>query len=74
MNERKKCGAWPHIITGVMNMKETNIETIQKIRMCIKTFVNLYGRMPSVQDMIAWLGNAYENAVPEYMNNTAVAV
>ena len=55
-------------------MKETNIETIQKIRMCIKTFVNLYGRMPSVQDMIAWLGNAYENAVPEYMNNTAVAV
>lgn len=57
-----------------MNMKETNNETIQKIRMCIKTFVNLYGRMPSVQDMIAWLGNTYENAVPEYMNNTAVAV
>ena len=48
-------------------------ETIQKIKMCIKTFINLNGCMPSAQEMIDWLGSAYEQAVPEYMNCVAAA-
>ena len=49
-------------------MKEVSSEAIQKIKMCIKTFINLYGVMPSVQEMTEWLGKAYEKIIPEYMN------
>ena len=55
-------------------MKEINSETIQKIRMCVKTFMNLYGARPSAQEMRAWLGKAYEKAVPEYLNSLPAAV
>jgi len=54
-------------------MREINNEMLQKIRMCVKTFVNLYGKRPSVQDMINWLGNPYEKVVQEYMNMPALA-
>lgn len=37
---------------------------IQKVRMCIKTFFNMYGIMPGAQDMIEWLGDSYEKILP----------
>ena len=54
-------------------MREANNEALQKIKMCIKTFLNLYGTMPSAQEMIEWLGNAYEKLVPEYMDHLSLA-
>ena len=48
-------------------------EAMQMIRMCVETFFNLYGYMPSTQDMIDWLGDTYEQAVPIYMGKMAAA-
>ena len=55
------------------NMREINNEMLQKIRMCVKTFVNLYGKRPSVQEMVNWLGSSYEKVVKDYMNMPVMA-
>ena len=31
-------------------------ENIQKIRMCVQTYINLYGILPAVNEMSDWLG------------------
>ncbi len=54
-------------------MREINNEMLQKIRMCVKTFVNLYGKRPSVQEMVNWLGSSYEKVVKDYMNMPVMA-
>ena len=41
----------------------SNAEQIQKIRMCRKTYFNMYGKQPHIQDMIAWLGEEYEGLI-----------
>ena len=33
---------------------------IQKIKMCIRTFLNLYGFMPTIQEMVEWTAAPYE--------------
>ena len=38
---------------GRLNM---NNENIQKIRMCVQTYINIYGVLPSVNEMSDWLG------------------
>ena len=35
-------------------------EKIQTVNMCIQTYFNLYGHMPSLMEMIEWLGNSYQ--------------
>ena len=43
-------------------------ETFQTIRMCVQTYFNLYGVMPSAQEMIDWIGDPYKDAIREYLN------
>ena len=43
-----------------------NNEELQKIRMCVQTFFNLYGVMPTVKELVDWLGQSYERIVPAY--------
>ena len=43
-------------------------EKTQKVKMCIKTYLNLYGVMPTTDEMESWLGESYRpviNACPE---------
>ena len=35
-------------------------ENIQKIRMCVQTYINLYGTLPGVNEMADWLGMSSE--------------
>ena len=37
-----------------------NNEMIQKIKMCIRTFFNLYGFMPTIQEMVEWTAAPYD--------------
>ena len=41
-------------------------DMIQKIQMCIKTFQNLYGKMPSIQEMVRWTGASYDTILAAY--------
>ena len=45
----------------------------QQIRMCIQTYVNLYGIAPSRQVMLEWLGASYEDMIPECLGQKFVA-
>ena len=47
-------------------MKEYN-EKIQKIKMCIQTYFNLHGVMPSLQEMTDWLGASFQDLLPNYI-------
>ena len=42
-------------------------EIIQKTRMCIQTYINLYGTMPGIREMIDWTGFTYEEVSPVLM-------
>lgn len=35
-------------------------EKMQKINMCVQTYINLYGQMPTLQEMVEWLGISYQ--------------
>ena len=37
-----------------------NKDAIQKTKMCIATYFNLFGVMPSITDMVEWTGESYE--------------
>ena len=50
-----------------------SMEKEQKIRMCIQTYVNLYGTAPSAQEMLEWLGASYEDMIPEFFDQKIVA-
>ena len=50
-----------------------HMEKEQKIRMCIQTYVNLYGTAPSAQEMLEWLGASYEDMIPEFFDQKIVA-
>ena len=50
-----------------------SMEKEQKIRMCIQTYVNLYGTAPSAQEMLEWLGASYEDMIPEFFDQKNVA-
>ena len=47
---------------------EKNNDQMQEIRMCFQTYFNMYGTVPSEQEMLEWLGTSYENEIPKYMN------
>ena len=53
--------------------KDNNREALQEIKLCVKTFFNLYGTMPSTQVMLDWLDSSYEKLIPEYMKNPVLA-
>ena len=36
---------------------------MQQVNLCIQTYFNLYGHMPSLKEMIEWLGNGYRPMV-----------
>lgn len=48
-------------------------DQMQEIRMCIQTYFNLHGSIPSKQVMIDWLGTSYEDQIPEFMETVFVA-
>ena len=50
-----------------------SMEKEQKIRMCIQTYVNLYGTAPSAQELLEWLGASYEDMIPEFFDQKNVA-
>ena len=46
-------------------MEKNKNDKMQVIRMCIQTFFNLYGAMPSKKEMLEWLGATYEDWIPD---------
>ena len=44
------------------------IDQIQKIRMCIQTYFNLYGVVPDVKVLREWLGTSCDDRVLGYLN------
>ena len=43
-----------------------NNENIQKTRMCMQTYINLYGTVPGIREMVEWTGLTYEEVLPVY--------
>ena len=46
-------------------MELSRNDQMQIVRMCIQTFFNLYGAMPSKQELLEWLGASYEGRIPD---------
>ena len=42
-------------------------ESIQKIQMCVRTYINLYGTTPEIREMVDWTGFTYEEVSPFLM-------
>ncbi len=40
-------------------------EMLQKIKMCVTTYFNLNGVMPTIQDMLDWLGASFRDVLIE---------
>ena len=53
-----------------MEMKK---DQMQKIRMCIQTYINLYGTVPDKQVMREWLGTSCEERISEYLDRKNAA-
>lgn len=49
-------------------MEKNQKDQMQVIRMCIQTFFNLNGVMPSKQELLEWLGASYEDRIPDQMS------
>ena len=41
-------------------------ENIQMIKMCMQTYINLYGAVPGIPEMVDWTGLTYEEVLPAY--------
>jgi len=54
-------------------MRTLTRDEIQKIRMCIKTYLNINGVMPAMADMIEWLGADYAPLLALYNENPFAA-
>ena len=52
---------------------EKNNDQMQEIRMCIQTYFNLYGVLPSEQVMLEWLGASCKAGIPECLNQINAA-
>lgn len=52
---------------------EKRNEKAQEIRMCVQTYFNLYGTVPSEQIMVEWLGTSYEDTIPKYLDQMKIA-
>ena len=48
-------------------------EQFQKIKMCIQTYINMFGTMPGIQEMVDWLGSSYLPALKIFMQTPQVA-
>ena len=44
------------------------IDQMQRIRMCIQTYFNLYGEAPDVKVPREWLGTSCDDRVLGYLN------
>ena len=44
-----------------------NNENILKTRMCMQTYINLYGTVPGIREMVEWTGLTYKEVLPVYM-------
>ena len=49
------------------------IDRVQDIRMCIQTYFNLYGAVPTRQILVEWLGTSYEEMIPGVLNKADAA-
>ena len=62
---------------GVFGMTDRNKslsrEMERSLRLCISTYVNLYGVMPSTKEMCTQLGVSNEVAVAEYLHTVALS-
>ena len=52
---------------------EKKKDQMQEIRMCIQTYINMHGTVPSAQVMEEWLGTSYEESIPEYLDQIQIA-
>ena len=50
-----------------------NSEDLQKITMCVQTYIQMNGTMPTAEEMIDWMGIGYKEAVFGYMGITEAA-
>lgn len=48
-------------------MGKISNDQMQVVQMCIQTFFNLYGAMPSKQELLEWLGASYEDRIPDQL-------
>ena len=58
---------------GALEMSRYS-EEFQKIRMCVQTYLQLYGIMPGIRELLEWLGDSYREAISKYLmqaNETA---
>ena len=42
-------------------------KSIQRTRMCIQTYINLFGTTPGIREMVDWTGFTYEEVLPVLM-------
>ena len=61
-------------VCGVNTKKEGSAmkESLQTIHMCIQTYLNLYGRLPSVQELTRQLGPSNLQLIKTAMNEHAL--
>ena len=57
---------------GCAYMKKQS-DRVQDIRMCIQTYFNLYGAVPTRQILVEWLGTSYEEMIPGVLNKADAA-
>ena len=48
-------------------------EMERSLRLCISTYVNLYGVMPSTKEMCVQVGTTNELAVADYLHHVALS-
>jgi hypothetical protein len=53
-------------------MKAGN-DQMQDIRMCIQTYFNLYGSVPTEKALLEWLGASYEAVIPAFLEQKKTA-
>ena len=69
INREKKIHSSEFIIKGDKIMSEK----IQIIRMCIQTYINLYGKKPTVKELSQQLNSSYLQLIQMTLSDYAVA-
>ena len=48
-------------------MEKSRNDQMQVVQMCIQTFFNLYGALPSKQELLEWLGASFEGRISDQL-------
>ncbi len=59
-------------VRGCALMKARN-DQMQDIRLCIQTYFNLYGSVPTEKALLEWLGASYEAVIPAFLQQKKTA-